>query len=292
MAKQFDATLNSMIDAAPAEWVRAFAAMAGVAAGPSQVVDTDLALTVQSDKVFEIGGPHPMLLHLEFEVNPSLGVPRRLMRYNTLIDYQYDLPVETILVLLRRKALASDQTGVHRRHGTTGRLLAEFHYHVVKVWEHSVDYWLSRGPTLAPLALLTDEADGDLDSTLRRFTQCLRNNRAGIGMTKSLISSSYVLCGLRYQPTRVTDLFRRLTMLMQESTTYQAILKKGQIEGMNQGVCQGQRSLILMLGTERFGAPSRRVAAALEKIDDVRQLERLAKRILGATSWKDLLGSD
>ena len=104
MSKQFDATLNSMIGAAPAEWVRAFAEVAGVAAGPSQVVDTDLAATVKSDKVFQIGGPKPMLPHLEFEVNPSLGVPRRLMRYDTLIDYQYDLPVETALVLLRRKA--------------------------------------------------------------------------------------------------------------------------------------------------------------------------------------------
>ena len=81
-------------------------------------------------------------------------------------------------------------------------------------------------------------------------------------------------------------------MLMSESTTYQAIRKEGRIEGMNEGVSQGQRGLILLLGTARFGAPPRRTAAALEKIDDVRQLERLAKRILGATGWKDLLESD
>ena len=301
MAKPFDATLNSMIDAGPAEWVQAFAELAGVSAGPSQIVDTDLATTVQSDKVFKIDGPSPMLLHLEFEVNPSLGIPRRLMRYNTLIDYKYDLPVETVLVLLRRKALSSDQTGVLRRRGITGRLVTEFHYHVAKVWEHPVDYWLARGITLAPLSLLTDEAEGDLESALSRFAKCLRQNHAHASMTKSLLGSSYVLCGLRYEQKRVTEAYRRLTMLMKESTTYQVIRKEGRNEGISQGrkegisqgrkegISQGHRNTILLLGTERFGAPSRTIAAALRKIDDIPRLERLAKRILVATNWKDLL---
>ena len=60
-------------------------------------------------------------------------------------------------------------------------------WNVGKVWERPVDHWLSRGLTLAPLALLTDEAEGNLESALRRFTQCLWHNRAGARMTKSLL---------------------------------------------------------------------------------------------------------
>jgi len=81
MNKPFDATLNSMIDMRPGAWAAHFARLAGIPPGPSTPVDTDLATTLQADKVFRIDGPVPAMLHLELEANPRLGVPRELMRY-------------------------------------------------------------------------------------------------------------------------------------------------------------------------------------------------------------------
>ena len=115
MAKPFDATLNALIDLCPDDWAAGFARVAEIPAGPSAVLDSDLATTVQADKLFRIDGPSPAVLHLELEANPRLGIPRDLMRYNTLIDHQHGLPVETVLILLRPNAFASDQTGYYRR---------------------------------------------------------------------------------------------------------------------------------------------------------------------------------
>jgi len=55
---------------------------------------------------------------------------------------------------------------------------------------------------------------------------------------------------------------------MQESTTYQKILRDGRIEGRAQGRAEGERRMILRQGTRRFGAPGAAVVAALEAIDD------------------------
>ena len=45
-----------------------------------------------------------------------------------------------------------------------------------------------------------------------------------------------------------------------------------------------------MLGEQKFGPPDARVRAALEAIGDAERLEALARRLLTATSWDDLLG--
>lgn len=78
MAKPFDATLNALIDVAPEDWANGFARIAGIPPGPSTVLDTDLATSVQADKIFRIDGPNPTILHLELEANPRLGIPREL----------------------------------------------------------------------------------------------------------------------------------------------------------------------------------------------------------------------
>ena len=154
-----------MIDLCPDDWASGFARLAGIPPGPSTALDTDLATTLQADRVFRIDGERPALLHLELEANPRLGIPRELMRYNALIDHQHDLPVHTVLILLRPKAAASDQTGVYRRLGVDGAPIFEFHYCVERVWQRPTRYWLDAGTGLAPLALLTDEGSRDLDRT-------------------------------------------------------------------------------------------------------------------------------
>ena len=157
------------------------------------------------------------------------------------------------------------------------------------------------GLGLAPLALLTDEANRKLDEALDRFRSCLRDNRVDETLAKSLLGSSYVLCGLRYDMARVAEMYRRLSMLMEDSTTYQGILEEGVAKGMakglsqglsqglTEGMNQGLRSTILRIGTKRFGSPAEPISLELQRIDDATRLEMLADRILDAGSWDDLL---
>ncbi len=72
---------------------------------------------------------------------------------------------------------------------------------------------------------------------------------------------------------------------MEESTTYQAIIRKGRA----QGILLGARRAILVVGTYRFGVPSKEVMAALEAIDDLTSLESLSVRSMYVDGWTDLL---
>lgn len=86
-------------------------------------------------------------------------------------------------------------------------------------------------------------------------------------------------------------------MTLEDSTTYQAILKKGLEQGVAQGMAQGvahgetqeARTMLQIQGRKRFGAASESVRSTLEKIDDTSRLERMAARIFDAQSWDDLL---
>ena len=87
---------------------------------------------------------------------------------------------------------------------------------------------------------------------------------------------------------------------MQESTTYQAILREGRkeglVEGRNEGLIEGritgERKLLVRQGTKKFGPPDAAILAAIESIRDQEQLEALGERILDADvrDWTHLLG--
>jgi hypothetical protein len=69
-------------------------------------------------------------------------------------------------------------------------------------------------------------------------------------------------------------------------------IAKGIVEGLEQGMERGRateaRSLILRLGTKRFGAASAESEAVLEAADIVR-LEAFVERLLEVESWQELL---
>jgi hypothetical protein len=76
-------------------------------------------------------------------------------------------------------------------------------------------------------------------------------------------------------------------MTLEDSTTYQLILNKGEARG---ALAEAQR-LVLRLATERFGEPPPATESAVRSIGDRDRLERLAVRVLGATGWDDLLAT-
>ena len=281
MPKPYDATLNALLSVRPEDWAAHFGRIAGIPPGPAETLDTDLATTVQSDRVFRIAGASPALLHLELESDARLGTPRELLRYNTLLDLQYDLPVETVLVLLRPKADTSDRTGVYERIGPSGATVCRFRYSVVRVWELSVAQWLACGPGLAPLALLTEEATTDLESAVARVRDTVRETAPNPDVAETVFASSFILCGLRHNMDLAKEIFRSLHMIMEDSSTYQGVVTIGRV--------LERREMVLWLGTKRFGAPPENVSTVLKSITDLNQLQRLSDFALTATGWDDLL---
>lgn len=284
MAKPFDATLNSLIDARPEDWVALLAPFVGLIPGPAELLDTDLSATVRADKVFRLLGPPAALIHLELEANPRLGIPADLLRYNVLVGHGRDEPIHSIILLLRPKANASDLTGIYRRANL------EFRYKVVRLWLESVESLLAGGPTTAPLAMLTDEAARDLPSAFTKFADRLRRADVDVKLAKELYGSTFVLCGMRHQPAHIAEIYRSLSMTLEDSTTYQWILEKGVAQGVAQGRSQEARRLLLAQGRRKFGFVQQ-AETVLQAIDDSERLERMAERIFDASNWDDLLAT-
>ena len=70
---------------------------------------------------------------------------------------------------------------------------------------------------------------------------------------------------------------------MKESTTYRAILQEGRVS-------EAQR-LLMLQGGICFGRPDERIQGIIEAIRDVKQLERLSRRLvdMNVHDWDDLL---
>lgn len=68
---------------------------------------------------------------------------------------------------------------------------------------------------------------------------------------------------------------------MEDSVTYQAIVRKGRLAGV--------RQVILRQGRKLFGPIDEEAERTLNAIDDIRVLDKLSDRILDVDSWQELL---
>jgi predicted transposase YdaD len=78
---------------------------------------------------------------------------------------------------------------------------------------------------------------------------------------------------------------------MQESTTYQAILREGRNAGLIEGRIAGEQRVLIRQGTKKFGPPDAATLAAIEAIRDVERLEALCERMLDSDvrDWRELV---
>jgi predicted transposase YdaD len=106
-----------------------------------------------------------------------------------------------------------------------------------------------------------------------------------------LFGATFVLSGLRYDRDRIVNIYRRLSMMLEDSTTYQWIMEQGEAKGETRARLAEARSLVLRLGTRRFGPPQVTAQAALAAVTDRERLERIAERIFEAANWDDLLAT-
>lgn len=284
MSKPYDATLNSLLDSHADDWARFLAARAGVPFGPVDSLDTDLSSSLQADRLFRVGGVSPSVLHLELESSGRLGMPEELLHYNLAARRSTGLPVKSVLVLLRPKATGSDLTGTLDLFDVNGVSDLTFRYTLVRLWLEAVDTFLSSGPGLAPLALLTNEAAADLPAAFQRFDRRLRAPDVSDTLRETLFGASFVLNGLRYTDEQIRRVYMSLSTVLEDSTTYQWLMRQGRMKG--------HQELLLRMGRKRFGPPTEAGEASVRAIDTLDRLERMADRIFDATGWDDLLATE
>ena len=76
---------------------------------------------------------------------------------------------------------------------------------------------------------------------------------------------------------------------VEQSSTYQAILRDGREMGRAEGRLDGGRRLLLKLGGMKFGPPDAESRAAIEALADPDEIEALLVRLIVPSSWEELL---
>src|SRR5438067_1189105 len=149
---RFDVSTKELVWDDPVAWLRRL----GIdPSGPVEVIDSDVtALTAAADKVIRVGGLEPFLVNIELQSGHDAQLMRTLWFRQVAIDHRHDLPVLTILVLLRKEANSPALTGVYERFLPDGRPTNRYDYQVVRLWREVVEPDLTAGGVLGPFAPL------------------------------------------------------------------------------------------------------------------------------------------
>ena len=224
--KPFDASLKDIIEEYARAWAEQFTP------GPIldvAVIDADVStVTAAADKVLRIRSPKgDCLLDLEAQGSYDATKPRRMMLYSVLLLERHDLPVRTVVILLRREAVTSTMTGVvEMRYTPEDMPYLTFRYTVVPLWRLPIGPLLNGPIGLLPLAPLTDEAEADIqgvvDHVIRRFRAETPREEAA-----KMEATTFILMGMRYDKDFVAQLYQGVPD-MEESSTYQLIMERGE----------------------------------------------------------------
>lgn len=282
MPLPFDATLKNILQ----KFTRDFEEQLGlIGPQPASVLNVDLStISAATDIVLGYGDPPLRLVDLNFQSSRDADLIRRLLMYNVLLHHRYGVPVHSVVVLLRPAADDPALTGELRYQGWPRRGKLTFKYEVVRLWRRPVRRVLAglRGTLpLAPLCRLPENVsvEDGLRRVIHRIDERLQRE-APPEEAAMLLSAAYVLTGLRVPREMSEELFRGVRH-MRESSTYQAILEEGRKE-------EAQK-MILQLGRQKYGAPNNAITEALTATTDLDRLERMANRLLLASTWDELL---
>jgi hypothetical protein len=283
MDKPYDALARMLLEAHPTDWLALFGLGQGA---PVQVVNSDVStVTAEADKVLLIEAPAPWIVHVEVQSSYKTDLPRRLLRYNALLNVRHDVPVHSVAVLLFPEADGPAVDGVLRQASPDGRCRLEFHYQVTRIWESSAEE-LAAGLGTVPLAALVLPSPDDLPPLVDRL-------KAAFALHPTpdegeIWTALYILIGRRFRDDALADRLLRGIRAMQDSVTYQKIVG----EGERKGQLNEARALLLRLGVRRFAEPDPAVRQRIGELGDLELLERMIERVLTAGGWDELIAEE
>jgi predicted transposase YdaD len=288
MSSHFDATLKRILKAHGPDWAAWLAPQFGLPSGPMEAIETELS-TFQpiADKVFRLPDPFG-LLHLELQSTWSGELPDRIHVYNTLLRDRHGGPVRSVAILLRPEAQANALTGTLVHYGADGQEYLRFRYDVIRIWELPAESLLSGGLGIAPLGLLTNDAEDRLPELVRRFTDRVLAEVPPGEPQNWLLASSYILLGLRYDVSVYQPLFEGVQK-MRESSGYQAILKEGREEGREESVLKGLQLSVITLLESRFGSIPAEIESQIRQCTDAERLRKAVQQVLTIAKPNELV---
>ncbi len=238
-----------------------------------QVLKTELSLDpIRADSLTFLRTAN-QILHVEFQTLPKSepSIPFRMLDYSVRLKRQYRCEVEQVVIFLQRTTNSVVFTQQYRDSTTS------HYYRVVRMWEQAPATFMAN-PALLPLATLTrtDSAQTLLEQVARRVARIESREQR-----QNILSCADILAGLRYEKALIRQVFRE--EVMRESVTYQAILK----EGRREGIQQGEAAIILRQLTRRIGIVDSSLQERIQRLS-ITQLEELGEALLDFTTAADL----
>ena len=178
----------------------------------------------------------PALLHIEFQTRNHETVPKRLLEYNVLASSENEwLPVYTCVIYLRKDGRVPESPLI--RMLPSGEEGHRFHYRVVEVGRIPAKQLLQKGLSgLLPLLPLTES--GAEPEVMQEMVTTLEE--AG---EIELLALAYAFGGLVSGNEAYDAWFKRsfamLEDILEESWTYQEMIKKGMQKGLQRGLEEG-----------------------------------------------------
>jgi predicted transposase YdaD len=309
MSKKYDVTTRTIYRPRPAELLQ-FLRFPVLDPGQLDVLDSNVStLSAEIDRAIRVGGPEPYIVHIEFLSGRDVGLPGRAFWYNALLARQYELPVRTVIVLLRPAADGSELTGVFEQSFPGRGPNLSFWYDVIRIWLEPPEVLLTAGLSVLPLAPVSNVAPDQLEAVVRGVAERLKREADPELMTM-LWAATTVLMGLRYERAQVRALIEGVQAMIfgirgiEESWVYQDMFAKahaegeakGRAEGRAEGEAEGEargaieeaRNALLRLGRKKLGEPDERVLSLLSELADLDRLNLLLERVLDADRWEDL----
>jgi predicted transposase YdaD len=290
MEQPYDPSLKTLAELSPADWLP----LAGRRRRRVTVENSDIGTIVSgaADKLFRVHDKPEYLLHLDFESGHFRSeLPLRLRLYNSVFEYRHQRVVLSVPVLLCPEADSPKWDGLLQRGLPGEAAVSTLRYDVVRVWKLPVDQLLAGGVGTLALAPISDVTEAEVRGVIRRMRERLGGQDLP-PRAKDVMAAAFVLLGLRYSKETAKLLFEEV-LGMEESTTYQEIVRRGRElgrkEGREEGRTEEARKILLRQGEKKFGPPDAAVWAAIESIVDLARLEDLTDRLLSVDSWQELL---
>ncbi|MCS5692912.1 DUF4351 domain-containing protein [Cyanobium sp. FGCU-6] len=286
MIDDFCKRLVASHPASVSRWVLSLTAPNTAAPPPSapwRLLDRELSSEpLRADAVILLPQVPAPILHLEFQTRPDPAMAERMLAYWIRLHQRFHRPIQQVVIHLRPTASPLARID----HLAIGR--TRHHFHCLRLWEQDAAPLLA-DPALLPLAVLARSAEPRPEQLLLRVQQRLQTI-TDPDQRRRTTTGCQLLAGLTFDP----DVIQRLLAMsiLEDSSVYQLIVRKGLEEGRQLGMEQGRQEeaarLLLHQLARRCGPLSEAQCASIRALD-LQRLEQLADAVLDFHGPADLI---
>jgi hypothetical protein len=276
--KPFDRILKSFADEAPELFLRLLGLVpAGIKPDIQALRPETAPPMVLPDyvAVVRIGAGDPIIFHAEFQSNYYRDVPRDMARYGGSLAWQHQMPVESVLVMLRPDRVPSAIPEVG--HYNIGETHTTHPFKVLRLWEIDPAPVLeTNNPKLLPWALLLKSTDEQVLKIASIVARQEDDEAVGRFLTLGCI---------RYDRDSLNEMLGGAKMGLMRAILDGKMMEVERAQAAAQGEELGRaaeaRKLLRLLLRKHF--PELESLAQIDAISSVDALEAIIESVLDAT---------